>query len=100
MRPALVEYYPSCAIEPFEDCPVAQATNDVLSYTYKIPGVGYVYRYSNNGGDWTTGPLYLKRDHYARGEEVCIGKLVKRTPDEFLEKIMPTYMKMAEIIGS
>lgn len=100
MRPALVDYYPSCAIEPFEDCPVAQATNEVLTYTYKIPGVGYVYRYSNNGGDWTEGPLYLRRDRYAHAEEVCIGEIMRSTPKDILEKIMPTYMKMAEIIGS
>lgn len=100
MRSPHVKYYPNCAIEPFEECPVAQATNEILSYTYKIPGVGYVYRYSNNGGDWTDGPLYLRRDRYADYKEVCIGEIMSRTPNDILEKIMPTYMKMAKIISS
>ena len=100
MRPLFTKYYPACVIEPFEECPVAQATNEILNYTYKIPGVGYVYRYGNNGGGWTEGPLYFRRDRHADDEVACLGEIMRRTPNDILEEIMPTYIKMAKIIGS
>ncbi len=93
MRPEGVKLFPSVVIPPLEECPVAQASNDYLSYTYLIPEVGYVYRYSEKR--WENELFFAPLD--GRGSElVCLGELVRMTPKHILDKMMPTYEKMAE----
>jgi hypothetical protein len=99
MRPDHVRVTKSVVIEPLEDCPVAEATNEYLSYTYKIPGLGYLFRYSyGDNAKWFEHELMFASDNGERKHSICLGNLIEKTPDDILPRIMPTYLKMAEIV--
>ncbi len=98
MRPEGVDSWNDSYIIPeLEECLVARASNEVVRYSYEIPGVGHVYVNSARVS-WTDQGLRFKDKRGSRCIGICLGSLWNKLAPKLQGEMRNTFSKMVEKI--